>query len=106
VLQFIAVKKQGFVYMITTVDHTAIYTGVTSNIKQRYIRHCTKYYPKSFTARYHCSKLVYIKSCPDIMSAIVEEKRIKGGSRKKKVAMITAANPEWKDLGPGLLDDH
>jgi putative endonuclease len=32
------------------------------------------------------------------MDAIAEEKRIKGGSRKKKEELIISLNPEWKDL--------
>ncbi|HTH31920.1 MAG TPA: hypothetical protein VL946_11290 [Lacibacter sp.] len=33
-----------------------------------------------------------------IEAAIEEEKRIKGGSRKQKEALINSMNPEWKDL--------
>jgi len=90
--------------MMTTVDNTAIYTGVTSNLKQRYWQHLNKQFPNSFTARYHCYKLVYFQEFPDIISAIAEEKRIKGGSRNDKIAIITSLNPGWKDLGPFLLD--
>jgi putative endonuclease len=32
------------------------------------------------------------------MEAIAEEKRIKGGSRKKKELLINSMNPEWNDL--------
>lgn len=31
-------------------------------------------------------------------SAIAREKRIKGWVRAKKVALIEAANPQWRDL--------
>lgn len=31
-------------------------------------------------------------------AAIEREKKIKGGSRKKKLALIEADNPNWKDL--------
>jgi predicted GIY-YIG superfamily endonuclease len=30
--------------------------------------------------------------------AIAREKQIKGGSRKKKLALIEAMNPTWRDL--------
>ena len=30
--------------------------------------------------------------------AIAREKQIKGGSREKKIALIEAINPEWRDL--------
>lgn len=30
--------------------------------------------------------------------AIAQEKQIKGGSRARKIALIEATNPDWKDL--------
>jgi len=39
----------------------------------------------------------------DMLGAIAREKQIKGGSRKKKIAIIEAVNPEWNDLYMGLL---
>jgi putative endonuclease len=41
---------------------------------------------------------VYYKWFDTIMEAIVEEKRIKNGSRGKKEMLINSMNPEWKDL--------
>lgn len=40
---------------------------------------------------YHCSFLT-------IEEAIAEEKRIKGGSRAKKIQLIESINPNWNDL--------
>jgi predicted GIY-YIG superfamily endonuclease len=34
-------------------------------------------------------------------TAIAEEKRIKAGSRKRKIALIEALNPDWLDLHDG-----
>lgn len=34
--------------------------------------------------------------------AITREKQIKAGSRKKKLALIKAMNPDWNDLYPDL----
>jgi predicted GIY-YIG superfamily endonuclease len=34
---------------------------------------------------------------------ITREKQIKAGSRKKKLALIEALNPDWRDLYPMLL---
>ena len=34
--------------------------------------------------------------------AIAREKQIKAGSRKRKLALIEAMNPDWCDLYPGL----
>ena len=90
--------KGGFVYIITNRHHTVLYTGVTSNLEQRVERHINGYYKGSFTSRYNCNKLVYYCGFPYIGSAIAEEKRIKGGSRKQKVKLIESMNPGWEDL--------
>ena len=54
--------------------------------------------PMSFTAKYNCSILVYYIGFHHIEEAIAEEKRIKGGSRQKKLELILKMNPIWKDL--------
>lgn len=51
-----------------------------------------------FTKKYNITKLVYYEISEDIENAILEEKRIKGGSRIKKIKLIESMNPEWKDL--------
>jgi len=43
-------------------------------------------------------KLVYYEAFADPESAIRREKQIKGGSRKKKINLITGVNKEWRDL--------
>lgn len=90
--------KGGYVYIITNKTFTVLYTGVTSNLRARTLQHKEKFYPDSFTARYNCCILVYYHFFPTIMEAINEEKRIKGGSRKQKIKLITEMNSEWKDL--------
>jgi putative endonuclease len=88
----------GHVYITCNINNTTLYVGVTSNLPARISQHREKFYPKSFTARYNCTKLVYYKWFDTIIDAIAEEKRIKGGSRKKKEILINSMNPEWKDL--------
>jgi putative endonuclease len=41
---------------------------------------------------------VYFEVFSDISDAIMREKSIKSGSRKKKVELINLINPEWCDL--------
>jgi putative endonuclease len=41
---------------------------------------------------------VYFEQADDILSAIAREKQIKGWLRKKKLDLITRANPTWNDL--------
>lgn len=81
-----------------SLDHSTLYAGVTSNIASRVYEHKHKVYTKSFTSKYNCIKLVYYKRFETIIEAITEEKRIKGGSRKKKQELINLMNTEWKDL--------
>jgi len=38
-----------------------------------------------------------------MIEAITGEKQIKAGSRSKKLALIEALNPEWKDLYETLI---
>lgn len=90
--------KGGFAYIMTNKHHTTLYVGVTSDLISRVIEHKTKFYPKSFTARYNINKLIYFRPFDMIESAIEEEKRIKGGSREKKVNLIESINPSWRDL--------
>jgi len=88
----------GWVYMMCSFNHSTLYVGVTSNIASRVYEHKHKMHPTSFSAKYNCVKLAYYLRFELIVDAIAEEKRIKGGSRKKKEELINGINPEWKDL--------
>jgi putative endonuclease len=89
---------EGFVYILTNKHKSVLYTGVTSNLKERINQHKHKKHPDSFSARYNLSKLVYYERFDTIGEAIKREKKIKGGSRKKKLDLINRTNPEWIDL--------
>jgi len=88
----------GYVYIMCSLNNSTLYVGVTSNLPSRVYQHKTNVFPRSFTAKYNCKKLVYYNWFETIMEAIAEEKRIKGGSRKKKEILINSMNPEWNDL--------
>ena len=88
----------GWVYIMCSLNQSTLYVGVTSNIASRVYEHKNKMYPKSFTGKYNCIKLVYYNWFDTIPEAIAEEKRIKGGSRKKKEVLINSLNSEWNDL--------
>jgi len=77
-----------------------LYTGVTNNLERRVLQHKRKLLP-GFTRQYHINRLVYYETFGDIRAAIRREKQIKGWLRTKKVALIVAANPAWKDLSQG-----
>jgi putative endonuclease len=89
--------KQYWVYIMTNVNNTVLYTGVTNNLKRRVAEHKDKKGP-SFTSKYNVTKLVFYECFDEIYDAIGAEKKIKAGSRAKKIKIIEAMNPEWKDL--------
>jgi putative endonuclease len=97
-------KHGGCTYMVTNKNNTVIYVGVTSALRARIWEHKTKFYPKSFTAKYNCEKIVWYECFPRIEEAIDREKQLKGGSRKRKENLILEMNPEWKDLWEEIQD--
>ena len=54
-----------------------IYIGVTDNIEERVKEHKLKLYPKTFTARYNCDKLVYFEEFENGEKASVREVQFK-----------------------------
>ncbi len=76
---------------------TVFYTGVTSDLLKRIYQHKEKLI-EGFTKKYNCTKLVYYEIFDDIENAILREKQIKAGSRKKKIDLIKSVNPTFKDL--------
>jgi len=91
-------EKGGAVYIMTNVHHTVFYTGVTSDLIDRVHKHKVKFYPNSFTSRYNIVKLVYFEPFHSIEEAIAREKEVKKFRREKKIALIEAMNPDWRDL--------
>jgi putative endonuclease len=89
--------KKGYIYILFNKRNGTLYTGVTSDLVKRIYEHKTKA-TEGFTAKYGTDKLGYYEEWGDIVSAIEREKQIKGGSRKKKLALIENMNPEWEDL--------
>ncbi len=89
--------KQYFIYIMTTMNNSVLYTGVTSDLKRRVFEHRTDKGSK-FVKKYKLYKLVYYETGDDVESAIAREKQIKGGSRKKKIELINSLNPQWEDL--------
>jgi putative endonuclease len=86
-----------FVYIMTNRWKTVLYTGVTNSLAVRVWQHKHKVFA-GFTKKYNCDRLVYRESYDRVEAAIAREKQIKGWTRAKKDALITARNPEWEDL--------
>ena len=79
-----------------------LYVGVTSNLPQRAWQHRAGLV-SGFTKRYGCKMLVWYELHATMLDAIAREKQIKGGSRKKKLGLIEAMNPTWRDLYDELV---
>ena len=90
--------RGGCVYIMTNKRNGTLYVGVTARLVERVYEHRTGINQNSFTAKYGCCMLVYYNAFSRIEEAIAEEKRIKGGSRAKKLKLIESINPQWNDL--------
>jgi putative endonuclease len=95
------IEREGYVYLMMNNGNSVIYTGVTSSLQKRIYEHKSKLI-EGFSKKYRVTKLVYYEVCDNIESAILREKQIKAGSRKKKIEMIKGMNPEFEDLYDGL----
>lgn len=88
---------QPAIYMMANSRNGTIYTGVTSDLIKRVYEHKYANEP-GFAQKHGCKYLVYYELIEDMSSAIAREKQLKGGSRKKKLALIEKVNPYWDDL--------
>lgn len=90
-----------YIYILTNIHHTVLYTGVTNNLLRRISEHKNGQ-NDGFTKKYNVTKLVYYETFSQIEDAIAREKQIKGGSRKKKIELINSINIDWNDLYESL----
>lgn len=90
-------ENQYFVYILTNTHNTTLYIGVTNNLVRRTFEHREKII-ENFSKKYNLSKLVYYEVFSDINFAIAREKHLKGGSRAKKLNLISEFNRDWEDL--------
>ena len=86
--------KTYHVYILKCNDDS-FYTGVTSSLENRYIKHQVGYYRNCYTFSRRPVELVFAQAYFSILQAIEFEKKIKGWSRRKKIALI---NDNWDDI--------
>jgi putative endonuclease len=89
--------KQYYVYIMTNKTNTVLYTGVTRDLQRGAYQHKQKL-ADGFTKKYHIGKLLYYEVFDDIGNAILREKQVKAGSRRKKIELVNTINSQWRDL--------
>ncbi|MBS1556218.1 MAG: GIY-YIG nuclease family protein [Bacteroidetes bacterium] len=92
-----------FVYILTNKINTVLYMGMTTDVRTRLWEHREKINPKSFTARYNVSKLIYYEPYQSVEEAVERERYIKGKTRKWKADLVATMNPNWNDLTVEIL---
>lgn len=90
-------EKQFYVYILASKPYGTLYTGVTSNLKQRVWQH-KQGMIDGFTKKYDIKALVYYEIHPSAESAISREKKIKRWKRAWKIDLIENKNSGWTDL--------
>lgn len=90
-------SKQFYVYIMTNKNNRVLYIGINNDLKRRVYEHKEKLVD-GFTKKYNVSKLIYYEIFEDPENAILREKKIKAGSRQKKIDLINGMNREWNDL--------
>ena len=94
--------REYWVYILANI-HRTLYIGVTSDLLARVFEHRNALVP-GFTAKYGIDRLVYCESTTDVYEALAREKQLKGWVRRKKIALIESANPQWEDLADDWFD--
>ena len=95
-------NKKPAIYLLTNKPNGTLYTGVTSDLVKRVWQHKNRI-SEGFCTKYKLTRLVYFEVFEDMYQAISREKQIKAGSRKAKIKLIEASNPQWRDLYREIL---
>ncbi len=90
-------NKTPCVYIMANKRNGTLYTGVTSNLKQRVWKHKQELVD-GFTKKYVVKNLVYFETHQTMEGAIVREKQIKKWNRAWKIRLIEENNDRWDDL--------
>jgi len=92
----------GYVYILASAPNGSLYVAVTKDLVRRVYEH-RKGLIAGFTKRYSIKRLVYFERYEEIQAAIQREHNIKHWSRKWKVRLILASNPDWNDLYDSIV---
>jgi putative endonuclease len=94
-------SNENYVYILTNEFNTTLYIGITNDLIRRISEHKNDV-ADGFTKKYRLHKLVYFEPTSDVNEAILREKQLKAGSRKRKIDLVNTIYPAWKDLSTDL----
>jgi putative endonuclease len=95
-------ERHFWVYILASTNKT-LYVGMTGDLERRICQH-KQGSIEGFTSRYKINRLVFYCEFQDPRDAIEYEKKLKGKSRLKKVALVEMENQQWEDLADGWFD--
>ena len=84
------------VYILSSASRV-LYIGATNDLLRRLAEHRAGLGAR-FPLKYRCRSLVYFETGRSRAEVLGWERRLKGWTRAKKVALIEAGNPGWVDL--------
>lgn len=71
---------------------------MTTDLYGRLQQHKSHFNPKSFTAQYDVTRLIWFERHALVTDAIAQEKTMKGWPRQCKINLIERNNPYWDEL--------
>ncbi len=86
-----------YVYTLTNISRSTIYTGVTNNLERRVYEHKNDLVD-GFSKKYKLHYLIYFEQYTDVREALAREKQLKNWHRNWKLNLIKQSNPKLKDL--------
>ena len=99
--------RTSWVYIMTNRSGT-LYIGMTNTLMRRIHDH-RQGRGEGFTAKYRITRLICAESSAEVRDAVARERQFKGWSRAKKLTLIGASTPDWRELGddwPGVIAEE
>jgi len=100
----VRIPKHAFSVYIMSNRSKTLYIGMTNNLPRRVWEH-KQGIGSGFCRRYKLDRLVYFENFQYVGNAIAREKELKAWLRARKIALIVAENPAWRDLAEDWYDD-
>jgi putative endonuclease len=90
-----------YVYILASRSRV-LYIGITNDLARRLAEHRSGSW-SGFASTYKVTRLVHFEEYSEPLAAITREKQLKNWRRDKKIALIEAGNPSWRDHAGEVL---